>query len=163
MAQEKKTRGNQGAILLAEDDENDVLLTLRVFGQAHFVNPVRVVSDGEQAIAYFRGEGEFAQRDEYPLPALLLLDLKMPRKDGFAVLQWLRQQPQLSALRIVVLTGSDRAEDAERARQLGANSVLVKPLDFPHFVEATRGLTGFWSWRTDEPESSGRDEAGPGR
>src|SRR5438477_3383302 len=88
-----------GVILLAEDAEDQVVLVRRAFAKAQLLNPVHVVPNGEEAIAYLQGTGKYANRDEYPLPCLLLLDLKMPRKNGFEVLEWIRQQPGLSALR----------------------------------------------------------------
>jgi CheY-like chemotaxis protein len=143
----------EGVILLAEDRDDEVMLLRRAFAKANFLNPLQVVSNGEEAIAYLQGEGQYANRDEYPLPSLLLLDLKMPRKDGFEVLQWVRSQPgSLCALRVVVLTASDHIQDVNRAYQLGANSFLVKPVDFPHFVEVTHALKGYWLWMSKEPE-----------
>src|ERR1043166_4419196 len=114
-----------GVILLVEDREEDVILLRRAFTKANFLNPIQVVSDGDEAIAYLQGAGKYADRSEYPLPKLVLLDLKMPRKDGFEVLQWIRQQPGLSAIRVVVLTASDTVRDVNRAYQLGANSFLT--------------------------------------
>jgi len=78
----------------------------------------------------------------------------MPRKDGFEVLHWIRHQPELSGLRVVVLTASDEVRDVNRAYQLGANSFLVKPIDFPSFVEMTRALKGYWLWMSEQPEVS---------
>src|SRR5687768_4667513 len=98
-------------IMLAEDDENDIALFKRAFKQADIKNPLQIVRDGEEAIAYLAGEGKFADRAEYPLPALLLLDLKMPRKSGFQVLQWVRQHPTLKTLRVLVLTTSSDMRD----------------------------------------------------
>src|SRR4051794_24168262 len=112
-------------ILLAEDDEDHVLLVRRAFNQARILNPLHVVRDGEQAIAYFKGVGIYANRDEYPLPGLFLLDLKMPRTSGFEVLDWVRSQPSLKALRVIVLTTSADMKDVNRAYQLGATSFLV--------------------------------------
>src|SRR5690349_14765253 len=117
----------RGIILLAEDREDDVLLIQQAFEQAGIRNPLFVVRDGEEAISYLSGEGKYAKREEFPLPDLLLLDLKMPRKDGFDVLRWLMQQPSLSALRVLVLTTSGEIYDVDEAYQLGANSFLVKP------------------------------------
>ena len=131
-------------ILLAEDNENHVLLIRRAFEQAGLVNPLYVVSDGEEAVAYLKGQGKYANREEYPLPCLLLLDLKMPRKDGFEVLEWIRQQPGLFALRVVVLTSSQLPADTNRAYEAGANSFLVKPSDFQNYVELTEFINGFW-------------------
>src|ERR1700674_4968478 len=99
---------DQALILLVEDREDDVLLVRRAFAKANVLNPMQVVRDGREAIAYLKGEGKYSNRAEYPLPELLLLDLKMPGTDGFDVLKWMRQQPGLKALRVVVLTSSDQ-------------------------------------------------------
>jgi CheY-like chemotaxis protein len=139
-------------ILLAEDIEDHIMLTRRAFKMAGLLNPVVVVRDGEEAIAYLTGEGKFANRFEYPLPTLLLLDLKMPRKNGFEVLEWLRGKTELSALRVVVLTTSDRIQDVNRAYQLGANSFLTKPVDFRDFVQLSAAIKGYWLWMSRAPE-----------
>ncbi|HMJ64133.1 MAG TPA: response regulator [Candidatus Binatia bacterium] len=145
---------DEAVILLAEDNEDDVAMMRRAFKKANFVNPLYVVENGEQAIAYLKGEGKYASREEYPLPSLLLLDLKMPRKNGFDVLEWIRQQNGLGSLRVVVLTSSDEIRDVNRAYQLGANSFLVKPLDFSEFVRMTEALKGYWIWLSRAPELS---------
>lgn len=143
---------NIDVILLAEDNEDHVLLTRRAFKQAGLVNPLFVVENGEEVVAYLTGEGKFANRNEYPLPTLLLLDLKMPRKDGFEVLEWIRKQPTLAGLRVVVLTTSDRILDVNRAYQLGANSFLTKPVDFRDFVQLSSAIKGYWLWMSQAPE-----------
>ena len=148
----------QAVILLAEDRDDDVVLIRRAFKNGNLVNPIYVVRDGEETIAYLKGEGQFANRAEYPLPELLLLDLAMPRKDGFEVLRWLRQQPGLSALRVVVLTSSDQMRDVNLAYKLGANSFLVKPIDFDNFVSMTTALNGYWLWMSKAPETSRSSE-----
>lgn len=148
------TVNNYDVILLAEDNEDHALLTRRAFKQSGLVNPLFVVEDGEQAIAYLTGEGKFGNRSEYPLPTLLLLDLKMPRKNGFEVLEWLRGQPELAALRVVVLTTSDQIHDVNRAYQLGANSFLTKPVDFRDFVQLSSAIKGYWLWMSRAPEVS---------
>jgi CheY-like chemotaxis protein len=145
---------DEAVILLAEDNDDDVIMMKRAFKKANFLNPLHVVEDGEQAIAYLKGEGKYASREEYPLPSLLLLDLKMPRKNGFDVLEWVRQQSGLSSLRVVVLTSSDEIRDVNRAYQLGANSFLVKPLDFSEFVRMTEALKGYWIWLSRAPDIS---------
>src|ERR1044071_2998771 len=98
---------DHAVILLAEDREDDVVIIRRAFLQGRILNPLFVVKDGEEVISYLSGEGKYSNRAEYPLPELLLLDLKMPKLDGFEVLRWIRQDPGLKALRVVVLT-SDR-------------------------------------------------------
>src|SRR5438132_9641097 len=133
-------------ILLGDDSDDEVMLSRRAFRDAKLLNPLQVVRDGDEAIAYLKGEGRYANRAEYPLPALLLLDLKMPRKNGFEVLEWIRQQPTLSGLRVVVLTGSTEIRDVNRAYQLGANSFLVKPVEFDQFVSVIRAVGGYWLW-----------------
>ena len=133
-------------ILVAEDNDDHVVLVKRAFQQASFLNPLQVVPDGAEAIAYLNGDGQYADRTEYPLPGLLLLDLKMPNKDGFEVMAWIREQPALGALRIIVLTTSDRVDDLQRAYELGASSFLVKPIDFRDFAQLAPALKGFWIW-----------------
>ena len=145
---------DQAVILLAEDREDDVLLIRKAFKKAFINNPLHVVRDGEEAIAYLKGEGKYFNRDEYPLPDLLLLDLKMPGIDGFGVLKWLRQQPGLSSTRVVVLTSSEDIHDVNIAYRLGANSFMVKPLDFENFMEMSRFLTSYWLQLSKTPETS---------
>ena len=120
----------QALFLLIEDTENDVLLIRRAFAQAKILNPLQVVNSAEEAIAYLRAQGRYSSRAEFPLQALILLDLKLPGMDGFEFLRWIRQQPGLETTRIVVLTSSDLTHDVNLAYQLGANSFLVKPVDF---------------------------------
>jgi CheY-like chemotaxis protein len=146
-----------GVILLAEDNETDVLLTRRAFKKVGLLNPLQVVPDGEEAIAYLSGTGKYANRAEYPLPVLLLLDLKMPKKNGLEVLEWVRQQPSLRALRIVVLTTSDLYQDVNRAYELGANSYIVKPVEMEQFIRVSETLRGYWLWVSETPEISRPD------
>src|SRR5882762_2764753 len=152
---------DQAVILLAEDREDDIALVRKAFAKAYIQNPLQVVRDGEEAIAYLQGEGRYYNRAEYPLPDLLLLDLKMPRMDGFQVLTWIRQQPSFSTLRVVVLTSSEDFGDVNLAYKQGANSFLVKPLDFESFIETARIVREYWlvldkspetSWAKPEPE-----------
>ena len=141
-------------ILLAEDEEDYVLLIRHAFSRAKIPNPLHVVWNGQEAIAYLKGEGQYANRAEFPLPDLLLLDLKMPRVNGFEVLEWVRQQPSLAALRVLVLTSSDEMRDVNKAYQLGANSFLVKPLDFEDVTELGRLIQDFWLKASRTPETS---------
>jgi len=146
-----------GVILLAEDDEDDILLVQRAFKEAHIVNPLHVVRDGEEVIAYLKGEGEYWNRAEYPLPSLLLLDLKMPLTNGFEVLEWIRSHPSLRALRVIVLTSSAELRDVNEAYQFGANSFLVKPTDFGNFITLFKSLHSYWL-RTDQTPEIARPE-----
>src|SRR5690348_7235194 len=121
---------NEQFILLAEDDPNDVMLLQRAFQKAGLRDRLKIVRDGEQAIDYLAGRGEYADREQFPQPFMLLLDLKMPGTDGFEVLQWVRAESSLKRLLVVVLTSSNLQADVDRAYDLGANSYLVKPVEF---------------------------------
>src|SRR5690349_8172627 len=127
-------------ILLVEDREDDIVLIRRSFEAANIPNPLFVVRNGEDAIMYLSSEGKYANRDEYPLPDLVLLDLKLPGIDGFEILQWIRRQPNLRQLRVIVLTSSEQYRDINRAYELGANSFLIKPNEFEHFHEVSKLL-----------------------
>ncbi|MBE0432142.1 response regulator [candidate division WOR-3 bacterium] len=128
-------------ILLVEDDHNDVLLIKRAFQKVNIANPIIVLGDGEQAISYLAGREPYANRT---LPILVLLDLKLPRKSGHEVLEWLRQQRRLKRLPVVVLTASSESSDINRAYDLGANSYLVKPVTFDALVEMVKTLNMYW-------------------
>lgn len=144
---------DHSVILLAEDDEDYVLLIQHAFAKSHVPNPLHVVSTGKEALAYFKGEGKYANRVEYPLPELLLLDLKLPQFNGFEILAWIRTQPGLSGLRVLVLTSSDQIKDVNDAYRLGANSFLVKPYDFEDLVHFTRLIQEFWLQRSKCPDT----------
>ena len=142
-------------ILLAEDDPNDVLLLERAFQKAGLRNSLKVVRDGEEAIEYLSGRGPYADREQYPLPFLLLLDLKMPGTDGFEVLQWLRAEAELKRLLVVVLTSSNLQSDVDRAYELGANSYLVKPVGFDEMVHLVQRFEIYWTEINRTPSSPG--------
>jgi CheY-like chemotaxis protein len=135
---------SEGTILLVEDDENDVMLTERAFAQAGFVNPLHVVSDGEQAIAYLGGDGRYADRQRHPLPILVLLDLKLPRVSGFEVLAWLRAAPDIRRMPVIVLTSSEQSSDINRAYDHGVNSYLVKPVGFERLLGLVKTVGLYW-------------------
>ncbi len=133
-------------ILLVDDGVNDVTLMRIAFKKAGFNNPLQEVHNGEEAITYLKGVGDYSDRDKFPLPAIMMLDLNMPMKNGFDVLAWLRTQPKLKCLTVVVLTASMRREDVERAFELGANSFLVKPStidDFTAMIGCLRDWLGY--------------------
>ena len=144
-----------GVILLAEDDPNDVLLIQRAFQRNHVANPVQVVRDGEEALAYLSGQAPFADRERHPLPLLMLMDLKMPRKSGLEVLEWVRQQPGLKRLPIIVLTSSNQSPDINRAYELGANSYLVKPAGFDSLLDLVKNLDMYWLILNEKPALDG--------
>jgi CheY-like chemotaxis protein len=139
-------------ILIAEDNHDHVLLLRRALQKRDFPHPIFVVNDGEETITYLDGAGKFANRYEYPLPALLLLDLKMPGKNGFEVLEWIRQQPGLKRLRIVVLTTWDSPQDVNRAYELGANAFMVKPFDKGQYLQFTDAIIGYWLSMSAAPD-----------
>src|ERR1043165_6420004 len=140
-------------ILLVEDSEDDITIIRKAFERAGVRNPLFVVKDGEAAVAYLSGTGKYSVRDEYPLRALILLDLKLPGMDGFEVLRWIRETPGLSSLRVIVLTSSENIRDVNAAYQLGANSFMVKEMDFQNSVELARLITDLWLLKAKEPES----------
>lgn len=127
-----------GTILLVEDDPNDQFLIQRAFTKAKLVNPVHIAEDGDEAIAWLERVDA--------LPALLLLDLKLPRRSGLEVLEWLRSRPApMGRTPVVVLTSSRENQDVERAYKLGANSYLVKPVDFDGLLEMIRTAGLYWT------------------
>jgi CheY-like chemotaxis protein len=127
-------------ILLVDDNEDDVILIRRAFEKAGLKQNILALPSGMEAMAYFRGGYPYFDRSKYRLPDLVLLDIKMPGTDGFEVLRWIRQQWDLSDLCVVMLTSSDEIRDVNRAYQLGANSFLVKPLDFVNARELWASL-----------------------
>src|SRR6266568_7766941 len=142
------------AILLVEDDEADIFLLRRAFRNARIANPLIEVRDGQAAIHYLSGEGDYADRTRYPIPFLVLLDLRLPKLSGFEVIAWMRDQPQLANLIVVVLTASDHVPDVTKARDLGANSYLVKPGNFQELVEMVRRIKGRWLLLDRPPEGA---------
>ena len=124
----------QAIILLADDNADDVLLMKRALRRAGLMNPVHVVADGTEAIEYLKGAVE-AKSSGYPIPLLICLDLIMPRMDGFEVLRWIREQPPLEGIPVVIISQSNHKPDINRATHLGANSYLVKPANFDGLVK----------------------------
>jgi CheY-like chemotaxis protein len=141
----------QPVVLLADDNEDDVLALRDALRRAGIDVPLQVVEDGEEAIAYLRGVGIFSNRAEFPLPDLFLLDLRMPKLDGFEVLEWLRQQPSLAPLRTIVLTMSNDVFDVDRAYALGANSFLTKSMDLLDFGNTLEATFNYWLKTTRAP------------
>jgi len=131
-------------VLMAEDDPQDVFLLQRAFKDAEIHNPLHVVHDGQEAIDYLSGTGKFADRASFPIPAVLILDLKMPRKTGMDVLRWLRSEAGLCSLPVIMFSSSAHPVDVERAYLSGANAFLVKPSGIPERAEFVRMIKGFW-------------------
>jgi CheY-like chemotaxis protein len=138
-------------ILLVEDDSNDVFLIQRAFRKANLANPIQVVQDGEAAVLYLSGQEPYSDRDRYPLPILMLLDLKLPRRSGLEVLEWLRQQPKLKRMPVVMLTSSREHADINQAYDLGANSYLVKPVAFDGLLNMVKSLNQYWLILNENP------------
>ncbi len=139
-------------ILLVEDEPNDVFLFERAFKKLNLSGNLQIVSDGEAAIAYLTGEGKYEDREKFPIPSLILLDLKLPRISGLEILSWLRQQPGLKRLLVVVLSSSKETIDINRAYDLGANSYLVKPVAFGTLVNIVKTLDLYWLAFNERPE-----------
>jgi len=133
-----------GRILLMEDNEDDVALTLRALEKNHLENEVEIVRDGQEALDLLFRRGAYASRPAEELPELVLLDLKVPRVDGLEVLRQIRASPITQYLPVVVLTSSSQERDVVQSYQLGANSYVQKPVDFDDFIEATRQLGMYW-------------------
>jgi CheY-like chemotaxis protein len=131
-------------VLLVEDSADDVLLMQRAFKSTSISAPLVVLPGGAAAIDYLSGAGPYADRGAHPLPALMLLDLKMPRVSGFDVLEWLRGQPALKRLPVVVLTSSKQEEDVNRAYDLGVNSYIVKPSGLKQIADVAAQIESYW-------------------
>jgi CheY-like chemotaxis protein len=142
----------QSVILLVDDDAVDVQLAQRAFLKATLENPLQTVKSGEEAIAYLIGDGIYADREKYPMPALVLLDLRMPGIHGLDVLRWIRRQADLKELRVVVLTGSESIRDVIEAYAAGANSFMIKPMDFERLAKLGQAFGGCWVWTHSSPK-----------
>ncbi|QGY46860.1 response regulator [Maribellus comscasis] len=135
---------NVGKILYAEDNDNDVELTLAAFEECNLANPVDVVKDGAEALDYLFYKGKYSQRDK-EIPLFILLDLKMPKLDGIEVLKEIRKSKEYKSIPVIILTSSKMESDIARSYEFGANSFVVKPIDFAAFVEAIKNLGYFWA------------------
>ena len=122
-------------ILVTEDNPDEAYILQIMCSRAKLPHKLRVVEDGEQAIAWLNGDGQYSDRQAFPLPDILLLDLKLPIKNGFEVLEWVRGQTKLSALPVVILTSSDMPTDVQRARELGATHYFVKSSQLQEIIE----------------------------
>jgi len=134
----------RATILVIEDDSNDLFFIKRAFSSLGNRNTMQAVGDGAEAIDYLRGVDDYADRERFPLPALILMDLKMPRVDGFEFLAWLRREPGLRIIPVVVFSSSNLDSDVRRAYELGANSFIVKLQDHTELPEVLRTLAIYW-------------------
>jgi CheY-like chemotaxis protein len=131
-------------VLLAEDNPDDALLMQRAFKSHGLIHPLRVVTDGSEAIAYLAAEGKFSDRAANPYPDMVILDLKMPRVSGFEVLAWLQARPDMTIIPTIVWSSSGDMRDVKHAYCLGANAYLMKPTDFQEFKQMVADLFTFW-------------------
>lgn len=142
----------QFTVLLVEDDLNDIFLVKRAFKMARVRNPLQIVTDGEEAIRYLRGEGKYADRDAHPLPRLVVMDIKMPRKSGFEVLEWVKTQDKLRLIPVVIVSSSENPAEINRAYELGANAYMVKPVNFREVEHMFESITHYWGLECAKPE-----------
>jgi CheY-like chemotaxis protein len=138
---------------LVEDDPDDVFIIQRAFRKANLVTSMEVVTDGEQAVHYLSGQGLYQDRERYPLPILMLLDLKLPRYSGFEVLSWVRNESDFKYLPVVVLTSSDQEVDIKRAYAVGANSYLTKPPSLNMLLEMVQAIGLYWLIYNRSPQT----------
>jgi CheY-like chemotaxis protein len=148
-------------ILQVEDDPNDVFLFQHAMTKAGVANPVQVATDGQQAIDYLQGAGKFADREKFPFPSLVLLDLKLPYVMGLEVLKWIRQQPG-TALTVLMLTASGEEADIVTAYRLGANGFLTKPSEATKLQDMVKAIRDFWLTHNTLPHESPTEYPTPG-
>lgn len=148
-------------ILLVDDNPHDVVLIRLAFRRVGIIDTIHLVKDGVEAMRYIKGEGAYADRQQFPTPTLVLLDLKMPLTSGFDVLEWVRQQPNLSNVVVVVMSGSRNDADIDRAYSLGANHYLVKPSRFEEMVKMMESLKDYTAWSKGAKGGSSRPPSNP--
>ena len=146
---------SEGTILLVEDNGDDEALSLRAFERNRIRNPIVCVRDGQEALDWLFGAGAYAGRDPLDRPAVVLLDLKLPKVDGLEVLRRIRGNPATRLTPVVILTSSSEDRDRLEGYSLGANSYIQKPVDFPEFVEAVRQLGLYWLVLNQPPPRPG--------
>ena len=131
-------------VLYVEDEHNDVLLMRRAWAKVGVANPLQAVVDGEEALRYLSGEGQYANRVDHPMPCLVLLDLKLPKLLGLDVLKWIREQTALLGLRVIVLSSSKQPQDINAAHALGIDAYLVKPGTFDEWAAMVDKVNVYW-------------------
>lgn len=144
-------------VLIAEDNPDDALLLRRAIDKAGVTAHVKIVADGEEMLLYLQGRGAYANRNTCPPPSIIILDLKMPRRSGLEVLQWISENPEVAVVPTIVLSASNLEKDVRAAYDLGANTYFVKPSTFDELVETMRMLEKYWKkaakLRPGEPTS----------
>ena len=140
-------------VMLVEDDLNDIFIVKRAFKMANIPTPLQVVTDGQEAISYLRGDGKYTDRRQYPLPHLIVMDIRMPRRTGFEVLEWVKTSLQpLRRIPVVIVSSSQNPADINRAYELGANAYMVKPVDFHAVEHLFETITHYWGLECAKPE-----------
>jgi CheY-like chemotaxis protein len=148
-------------ILLAEDNEDYALILQGAMKSIGWTNPIRIVPNGQEAINYLSGGGKYADREAWPFPSVMFVDIKMPLVDGFEVLRWVRQHPECSVLPTMMLSSSDDDKDVTLAYALGANGYFVKPANMEDLKAILKAAYEFWAWCT-KPKLTGHDYGAPG-
>lgn len=151
-------KAQHATVLLADDDPNDIFLMRRAFKRSGSPHLLQVVPNGDEVINYLSGSGRYLDRSLYPFPSLVLLDVKMPRKNGLEVLEWMRSQPYIRRVPVVVLTSSRQPVDVNRAYELGANSYMVKPVTFDRLLEMVCTLNHYWLSLVQSPLNLDTDD-----
>jgi CheY-like chemotaxis protein len=131
-------------ILMAEDDEHDIVATKRAWKKHHIANPLYIVNDGEECLDFLQQRGKYSEPGTAPRPGIVMLDIKMPKMDGLAVLKQIREDDELRHLPVIILTTSKAEEDRIRGYDLGVNAYIVKPVGFDSFSEAVKTISLFW-------------------
>lgn len=149
------TSGRQKPVLAAEDEESDAFMLGIAFERAGLTNPLVIVRDGQEAVDYLTGQGAYAERAAYPMPALVLLDLKMPRMNGLEVLTWMEDRPEFADLPAVVLSSSSDQSDIRRARAAGAQDYFVKPHSIRGLIDIVEALRTRWLSDGDQRRATG--------
>jgi len=139
-------------LLIVEDNEDDIFFVERIFKQIGARCELRFARDGMEAIAYLSGQSPFNDRAKYPMPTIILMDLKMPRRNGFEVLEWMHNQPEIKLIPTIVVTSSTLQEDVTRAYRLGANAVMNKPVDKDSLLQMLKSFHIYWTDFVEMPE-----------
>jgi CheY-like chemotaxis protein len=143
---------NRPTLLIVEDSEDDIFFIERIFKQLAARCELRFARDGGEAIDYLAGKGKFKDRAQYPMPTIILMDLKMPRKNGFEVLEWMQTQPDIKLIPTIVVTSSTLQEDITRAYRLGANAVMNKPVNKDSLLQMLKSFHVYWTDYVEMPE-----------
>ena len=138
--------------MIVEDNEDDIFFVERIFKQIGARCELRFARDGIEAIEYLSGQGAFKDRAKYPMPTIILMDLKMPRRNGFEVLEWMHNQPEIKLIPTIVVTSSTLQEDVTRAYRLGANAVMNKPVDKDSLLQMLKSFHIYWTDFVEMPE-----------